>query len=166
MILPIVTYPSPTLRQKSLPVSSERIASQSFKDWLGFMNDTALAHKAAGLAAIQVGQAERVLLVLNTSTGRYVVCINPEVTGLGGEPAAVQEGCLSFPGVTATVRRAPEAHVRWTDLDGGIIERTVYGFEAQIYQHEIRHLDGRLLIDELPAQYKKEFIARYNKLRR
>ena len=166
MILPVLTYPNQTLRQKSVAVSAERLKSDSFQSLLGWLNDTATFHRAAGLAAIQVGVAERVLLALNTTSGKYVACINPEILGLGGEPACVQEGCLSFPNMTANVYRNPEAMVRWTGMDGELVERTVTGFEAQIFQHELKHLDGRLLIDELPKQYRSDFIARYNSLQR
>ena len=166
MILPVVVYPSPVLRQKSVAVSAERLKSDSFQTMLGYLHDTATHHRAAGLAAIQVGVAERVLLALNTTSGKYVACINPEILGLGGEPACVQEGCLSFPGMTANVYRNPEAMVRWTGMDGELVERTVTGFEAQIFQHELKHLFGRLLIDELPKQYRADFLARYHSLQR
>jgi peptide deformylase len=137
-----------------------------FASLLFDMAETFMHHKAAGLAAIQVGSPDRVLLALNTETGLPVICINPEVLSLFGGASCVQEGCLSFPGITANVYRHKKAAVSYLNADGNPVSSELNGFEAQIFQHELKHLDGRLLIDELPKAYKKSFIDRFNSTRR
>jgi peptide deformylase len=87
------------------------------------------------------------------------VFINPEITWLGDEIDAGDEGCLSFPGVFVPVKRSVRARVRAMDLEGKTFEAEGEGLFARAIQHENDHLTGRLLIDMVGA-LKREMIKR------
>jgi len=107
--------------------------------------------KGVGLAAPQVGVGLR-LFVCNP-TGEPdddLVCINPCFTDLsGGEER--EEGCLSIPGVTVTMRRATQVLMEAFDPDGNPFQATGTELRAIVWQHEVDHLDGRLIIDNMSA---------------
>jgi peptide deformylase len=106
--------------------------------------------RGVGLAAPQVG-LDRRILVLNP-TGEEaddLVLVNPTITGLAGEPTLFDEGCLSFPGIFAQVRRPERCTVEAFDVAGQRIEREFDGFTSRIVQHEHDHLEGILLVDRM-----------------
>ena len=88
-----------------------------------------------------------------------LVFVNPEITWLDEETEAVEEGCLSFPGVFVTVKRSTRARCRALNLSGQPFEVEAEGLYARALQHEIDHLDGRLLIDKV-GPVKREMIKR------
>lgn len=103
------------------------------------------------MAAPQVGLGLR-LFVCNP-TGEpadNLVVVNPEFTELTGS-AELEEGCLSIPGVTVKKRRALHAQMRFFDVHGQVQERSGDDLLARIWQHEVDHLDGRLIIDNMSA---------------
>jgi len=120
---------------------------------------------AIGLAAPQVGESIQ-LSVIDLSQGtdekELFVLLNPEI--LEAEGADVDdEGCLSFPGIALAVRRNTRIFLKNTDLDGKETKREIEGFLARVIQHEIDHLNGRLIIDHqssLKRQMVKKDIKR------
>jgi peptide deformylase len=77
-----------------------------------------------------------------------MVCVNPVIAGAEGEEVA-DEGCLSLPEVRGNVSRSTKVTCRWYDLDGHRMEMVAEGLLARIFQHEIDHLNGRLIIDRM-----------------
>jgi peptide deformylase len=115
------------------------------------MIDTMHAAPGIGLAAPQVGEALRVV-VLDLSVGArpddLLVLINPEWVSREGMQLE-EESCLSLPGLSATVARPARVVVRGQDRGGQTIEVAGDGLLARALQHEIDHLDGLLFIDRL-----------------
>lgn len=107
----------------------------------------------AGLAANQIGVLMRAFSVNVDDEVSYV--INP-VLEVSGEPASVDEGCLSVPGFSFPRPRYPFARVTGIDLSGARIELAGDGLMAQALQHETDHLDGHLFIEGLAAEVKRE----------
>lgn len=165
----LTLYPDPLLRKVADPVSSfdaelERIVAAMFARMA--------ASKGVGLAAPQVGMRKR-LLVLN-ATGEAkddLVLVNPVIVERSGPTTVYDEGCLSFPGIYAEVKRPDACTVKAFDARGKAIEQTYTGFVSRIIQHEYDHLEGVLLVDrmspadklankaaleELVAQFKKQ----------
>jgi peptide deformylase len=147
----IVLYPDPHLRRKCAPV-------QTFDDRLAALAGQMLmlmkSSHGVGLAGPQVGVCERIFVC--NPTGQPDddrVYINPELTDLTGSVEA-EEGCLSIPEVRVMVRRARQCTLRATDLAGRPIQLTGEDLIARIWQHEIDHLDGRLIIDRMSATDK------------
>ncbi|MBX3744669.1 MAG: peptide deformylase [Verrucomicrobiae bacterium] len=170
MILPIVQYGHPALRQKG--ESIERITPE-VRQLVTDMLDTMYDAHGIGLAAHQVGHAVR-LTVLDVrglkdrpSTleidGRAadieermpMVLINPELT-LVGDTVNGPEGCLSFPEIYADIPRAARIDVHALGADGRPVAFRCGGLLARAIQHEVDHLNGVLFIDRMSRETKAE----------
>lgn len=112
----------------------------------------------AGVAAPQIGVNQRVFSYNIDGDLGYV--INPVLVEVSGEPALVEEGCLSVPGFYFERLRYPYAKVTGIDLAGNPIELEGTGVMAQALQHETDHLDGRLYIEGLDRERKREAMTR------
>ena len=146
-LLPIVHVPDPVLRRVCLPVT--RI-DDDLRHLAGDMLETMYAAPGRGLAAPQVGVALR-LFVFDTGwrdgTPSPRICLNPEIVAASDTLVTREEGCLSIPGIPARIARPAGITLRWTDLSGVTIEETLSGFDATAAQHELDHLNGRLILD-------------------
>lgn len=160
-VRPIVKFPDPRLRQKTVPVAQ---VTEEIRNLCRDLAETMFAANGAGIAAIQVGAKERIYLVdAAVAGGREedspVIFINPEIVWLSDEAETADEGCLSFPGIYVPIKRALKARVRAMNLDGQIFETEGEGLYARAMQHEGDHLTGRLLVDFV-GPLKKEMIKR------
>ena len=158
-ILPIITIPDPILRKKALPVERVDDAVRRLADdMLATMYDA----PGVGLAAPQVGILRR-LVVLDASedeeTRRPMVLINPEIVTLGSDKRVYEEGCLSIPEIKVEIERPASLTVRFLDRDGKSQELAAAGLLATAIQHEVDHLEGRLIIDFL-SRLKRDIIVR------
>jgi peptide deformylase len=163
-ILPIITLPDPRLRQISDPI--ERVDDEVRKladDMLATMYDA----PGVGLAAIQVGIPRR-LLVLDVAGDEQapqpVVMINPEILTLGSEMRIYEEGCLSIPDVRIDIERPASVVVRYVDRNGDLQTLTATGLLATAVQHEIDHLNGKMIIDFLSRLKRDIIVRRFKKL--
>ncbi|HDQ03838.1 MAG TPA: peptide deformylase [Deltaproteobacteria bacterium] len=110
---------------------------------------------AAGLSAPQIGISKRIIIFRNkereeggkTKAGDYEVLINPRITQARGEKVSMAEGCLSCPEIQVEVNRFPEIKVRAFNTQGEKISKRYLDFIARVVQHEIDHLDGKLIVD-------------------
>jgi peptide deformylase len=145
-ILDILHFPDTRLRNVAKPVAQ---VDDSVRQLIDDMFETMYEAPGIGLAAIQVNQPRRVI-VIDTSEDRStpLALVNPEILSHEGEEE-MDEGCLSVPGVYETVRRAERVRVRFLDRDGNPVEMDADGLLAVCIQHEIDHLDGKLFVDYL-----------------
>ncbi|MES2169340.1 MAG: peptide deformylase [Actinomycetota bacterium] len=111
----------------------------------------------AGVAAPQIGVNQRAFSF--NVDGEIGYIINPELVEVSGEPELVDEGCLSIPGFYFPRMRYPYARVTGIDLDGNRVELSGEGVMAQALQHETDHLDGKLFIDGLDKEGRREAMA-------
>jgi peptide deformylase len=120
---------------------------------------------ALGLAAPQIGISKRIIAFKVKDFDKkglsgkddYEVLINARITQLRGETEVMSEGCLSCPDISVEVTRATEIKVKAVDINGKKVNKRYEGFLARIVQHEIDHLDGRLVVDhEGTISYPKE----------
>ncbi len=140
--LPILTgETNPILRRKTRKV--ERVTKE-VKQLIKDMQET-LEGKGVGLAAPQVGVSLR--LCIAALEGKVTPLINPLITSRGAEKAMDQEGCLSLPETWVLVPRPVEIVVKYMDARGISKEKKLSGFDARVVQHEVDHLDGRLIVD-------------------
>lgn len=109
--------------------------------------DSVLLEGRAGVAAAQIGVNLRVFSYNVDGTVGYL--INPTLDEVRGEPALIDEGCLSVPELWFATRRFPYARASGTDLDGNPVSVEGEGVLAQALQHEVDHLDGLLYLDRL-----------------
>ena len=150
-IRPIRLFGDPVLRSACDPITpgDPRVA--------GLINDLlegVAVPGRAGLAANQIGVGQRAFSY--NIDGEIGYIINPVIAELSGEPELVDEGCLSVPGFFFPRLRYPSARVTGIDLDGNPIELSGTGLMAQALQHEVDHLDGRLFIEGLEPETKRE----------
>lgn len=146
--LSIVLYPHPVLKKISTPVTE-------FGGELKALGARMLAlmHEAegVGLAAPQIGLAIRMFVYnVGKEANEDRICVNPTVAELTGAEEH-EEGCLSIPGVKVTMRRATHAVLRAYDTDGVAFELAGEDLQARVWQHEIDHLNGRLIVDHMSA---------------
>jgi peptide deformylase len=149
-IRPILRLGDPRLRQTAAPV--RELDTPELHALVADMIDTMHANAGAGLAAIQIGVHQRVVIFGFEHNPRYpevepvpfTVLVNPEITPLGEERESAWEGCLSVPGMRGLVPRFTRIRYRGSDAHGNPIDRSVEGFHARVVQHECDHLDGIL----------------------
>ena len=141
---PVRIYGDPVLREKAREV---REFDDSLRQLVADLFETMAAYNGVGLAANQVGVAQRVFVV-----------VNPVLDQRAGK-ARAEEGCLSMPGILADVDRATRLRLRAFDAQGKPFERVVEGFLARAVQHETDHLDGVLFFDRL-GPLKRQFLRR------
>jgi peptide deformylase len=157
--LSIVTLPDPILRKASAPV--ERI-DEELRKLADDMLETMYAAPGVGLAAVQIGVPRR-LVVLDTAKDeeppQRLVLVNPEIVALGKDMRMHEEGCLSIPDVRIEIERPSTVTVRYLDREGKPRELTAEGLLATAIQHEIDHLNGKLIIDFL-SRLKRDMIVR------
>ena len=116
------------------------------------MIDTMNKNKGIGLAANQVGYARRIF-VMDTSNDRNSpqIFINPVIEKRAKEKLTDEEGCLSCPQKLVDVRRPIYVGLRWFCRHGEEQYKTFYHLPARVVQHEMDHLDGKLIIDNKPT---------------
>ena len=103
--------------------------------------------EGVGLAAPQVGVSKRIIVV-KTEKGPAVF-INPKIVKKSRKKEAEEEGCLSLPGIWLKVKRVSEVELAALDINGKKIKIKIGGLLARIFQHEIDHLDGILIINRV-----------------
>jgi len=146
-ILPILRFPDARLRRPCLPVGAPDDAiGQLAADML----ETMYAARGRGLAAPQVGVLRRMFVMdpgWKEGTPAPLTCLDPEILDAAADQHTGPEGCLSIPGVPAMVSRPAWVVLRWTGLDGQAHSERLGGAAAVCAQHELDHLNGRLIID-------------------
>jgi len=165
--LPIVTLPDPLLRKVSAPV--ERVDAELLKladDMLETMYDA----PGIGLAAVQVGVPKR-LIVLDVAEDddepNPMTLINPEILRIEGDAMRVhEEGCLSIPDFRVEIERPASIVVGYIDREGKPRELPAKGLLATALQHEIDHLNGKLIIDFLSRLKRDIVVRKFKKLAR
>ncbi|HLU91338.1 MAG TPA: peptide deformylase [Pedomonas sp.] len=164
-ILPIIETPDPRLRVISKPVERVDDALRRFMD---DMLETMYDAPGIGLAAIQVGEPKRVLVIDlqedDEKNPRYFV--NPEIVWKSDEMSGYQEGCLSVPDVYGDVERPARVRVKYLDYNGEAREEELDGLLATCLQHEMDHLEGVLFIDHLSKLKRDMLLRKLEKARR
>ncbi len=159
----ILVVPDPRLKQVSRPVEQVDDALRALMD---DMLATMYAAPGIGLAAIQVGEPVRVIVMDLAREGeppqpRYFV--NPEILWRSEETAPYEEGCLSVPEIYDQVERPSRARLRYLDYHGGAVEEDAEGLYAVCIQHEMDHLEGVLFIDHLSRLKRERAVSRVRK---
>jgi peptide deformylase len=146
-VLPVLEYPDPRLRTVAKPITEFTDELQMMID---NMLDTMYDENGLGLAATQVDYHYRVVVMdFSDNKDQPIVFINPEFDVLDDSPNEQQEGCLSVPGFYEHIYRAAKVRVKALDRQGNPFAMDVDELLAVCVQHEIDHLDGKLMVDYL-----------------
>jgi peptide deformylase len=148
-VLPIRTFGDPVLRQ---PTREIEVVDESIFRLVEDMIETMHAAPGVGLAAPQVGVQKR-LFVYDIGDGPHAV-LNPEISDYRGE-WTYDEGCLSVPKMFWPIVRPQHVRLRGRDLDGRDISVEADELLSRVFQHEVDHLDGMLLLQRLDTEQRK-----------
>jgi peptide deformylase len=164
--LPIITAPDPRLKIKARPVA---LVDAKVRRLMDDMLETMYGAIGIGLAAPQVGQARRVIVLDVAREGENpqpLRLANPEILWRSPELATFSEGCLSLPEHYADVTRPAEIRLRYLDYENEIREMHATGLLATCLQHEIEHLDGVLFVDHISLVKRSMILRKLAKAKR
>ena len=155
----IITVPHETLKKVSEPI--EKIGINE-KKLIKDLFETMYHSKGIGLAAVQVGILKRIL-VIDISTKdeekEPLSFINPTIKKISDETSSYEEGCLSIPNTFIEIERPKICEVEYIDINGKIKILKCDGLLSTCIQHEINHLDGKLIIDHL-SKLKRDIVIK------
>lgn len=175
MILPIVAYGMPVLRNKANEITTDY---PNLKQLIADMWETMHYSNGVGLAAPQINRDIRLFVVDSTlifegmekeerikyadAPGIKQVFINPVLNSFGGENWAYNEGCLSIPKIREDISRPEEVTISYLNEDFELTKQKFTGITARVIQHEYDHLEGKLFIDYLKPLKKKLLQSKLN----
>ena len=181
----IIEAPDPRLKITSKPVET---FDDDLKTLVADMFETMYDAAGIGLAAIQVGEPARVLVIdlqpededaepeacdhdghdhhHQPTKKEPRIFINPEILDPAEDTTTYSEGCLSVPEIYADVERPKTCRVRWQDMDGKAHEEQMDGMMAICIQHEMDHLNGILFIDHLSRLKRGMALKKLEKMRK
>ncbi|MGC9349356.1 MAG: peptide deformylase [Anaerolineae bacterium] len=151
----IIELGDPRLRERSREIKD---ITPEVRQLIDDMVETMRENNGVGLAAVQVGEMYRVIVIEmpenpededDPYSGELFLVVNPEIIKESRETEVGIEGCLSIPGYVGEVERATEVLVRGRDIRGKRFRLRPRGYLARVFQHEIDHLEGTLYIDRL-----------------
>ena len=165
-IRPILTVPDPILKLVSKPVDAVTDETRKLMD---DMLETMYAAPGIGLAAVQIGEPVRVIVMDlaredEPKAPRYFV--NPEILETNDELQAYEEGCLSVPDYYDEVERPKRVRLRYLNYNGEQVEEWADGMYAVCIQHEMDHLQGTLFIDHLSRLKRSYAINKVKKAKK
>ena len=158
-VLPIRTLGDPVLRERAAPVETFDDTVRRLAD---DMVETMHAAPGVGLAANQVG-VRLACFVYDDRDGHSGFVANPELSDLDDEET-IDEGCLSVPGPYHPTSRALRVRLRGFDLEGTPLDIRAEGLLARIFQHETDHLNGKLYLDRLDEEGRRDVMRQLREL--
>ncbi len=169
MILPIYLYGQPVLRKVTQDITPGYPEVQTL---INNMFETMYNADGIGLAAPQIGLDIRILVIdleplaENDESFKNFkkVMINAHIISAEGEEVAMEEGCLSLPGIHENVYRKNKIHVKYLDENFQEHDEVYEGYIARVMQHEIDHLDGKMFVDYLSGIRKQMVKSKLNNL--
>lgn len=156
----IRTLGDPVLKEVAAPVDP---ANESLDELVKNLADTMYNAPGLGLAANQIGVLKQVF-VFDVEDGLRALA-NPKMLWQSEEIEEDEEGCLSLPEVRVAIARPTRVKVEATDMAGNVVAIEAEGLLARMIQHEIDHLNGRLLLDRASRAERKRAIREMNQLR-
>ncbi len=158
-VRPILSIGHPTLRVRATEVPRHQVSLPAIQDLIDDLIDTMRHANGSGIAANQIGEPVRIMVMEVDRNPRYpykppiplTVAINPRFEALDNETIIINEGCLSVP-LRGELERSVNLRVRYTDRDGLDHEQVLRGLSAGTYQHECDHLDGVLVVDRIDSR--------------
>jgi len=148
--LEILRYPDPRLREVCAPVE---VVDGAVAELVERMFELMFEGRGVGLAAAQVGVSVRIFVASPIDGQDRRVFINPRIVSASGTQEG-EEGCLSFPDISCKLKRSQHVVIEALNLAGEPFTEEADDLVARIYQHEIDHLDGRLLVDRMGSMAK------------
>ena len=169
-ILKVSRMGHPVLRQPAREIPPEQIANPILQQLIDNMVETMIDDEGIGLAAPQVFQSLRLVILGDPQADLedpdaipLTVLINPKWLEQSEEKAEAWEGCLSIPGIRGVVSRSVSVSLEFLDREGNRLELGADDLFARVLQHEIDHLDGFLFLDRMADMRKLAFMEEYRR---
>lgn len=160
----------PVLRQRAAEIPPTQMQSSQMQRLIDDMIETMIDYEGIGLAAPQVFEPLRLIVLGNPDPDPQdeaaiplTVLFNPQFTTLSPESLDGWEGCLSIPQLRGVVPRSATVEVQGYDREGQAVELEVEGIFARVLQHEIDHLDGVLFLDRMADLQTLTFLEEYQR---
>ncbi len=150
-VLPIRTFGDPVLKERCQEVTE---ITPDIKHLVQDLVDSLPQPGGAGLSANQIGVVKRIFIY--EYEGEIEACINPRIISTSEETEEDVEGCLSIPGAVMPVARHTALELEYVDLDGETRTVQAEGWIARVFQHEIDHLDGKLILERTDRESRVE----------
>ena len=141
----VVIYGNSVLKKRAKEVGH---VTDDFRRLIPHMIKVMKEYRGVGLAAPQIGISQRVIIVQGPK--KPLGFFNPQILKKSKTTQIGEEGCLSIPGLFIKIKRAKEVEVECQNLKGKIVRMRASGLVARIFQHEVDHLEGKLIIDHVP----------------
>ena len=162
----IITVPDEILKKVSKPIEKIGVNEKKLIDNLF---DTMYNSNGIGLAAVQIGILKRILVIDVSSKdekNQPIVLVNPVIKNLSNEKSIYEEGCLSIPETFIEIERPKICEVEYIDRKGSKKILKCDGLLSTCVQHEINHLDGKLIIDHVSKLKRDLIIKRISKIKK
>ena len=162
----IITVPDEILKKVSEPIEKIGVNEKKLIDNLF---DTMYNSNGIGLAAVQIGVLKRILVVdvsNKDEKNQPIVLVNPVIKNLSDEKSIYEEGCLSIPETFVEIERPKICEVEYINEKGSKKILKCDGLLSTCVQHEINHLDGKLIIDHLSKLKKDMIIKKISKIKK
>lgn len=168
-VLDIVTAPHAILAKKARPVRDDEFGPALARH-MSDMAETMYAAPGVGLAAPQVGDSRRIVVIDPAERDergvRFFTLVNPVIVERSRERIVWNETCLSVPEFEVEVRRHLRIRLNWRDPDGSARSDVFEEYEAVIVQHELDHLEGTVLLDKASRFKRSRYLKRVAKARK
>lgn len=163
--LSLVIAPDPVFRKKAEAVE---VVDDHIRDLVSQMFDVLYQENGAGIGANMVGLLKRIIVMDLKEGGKPspLAMINPEILERSEEMQIFEEASLSFPGISAEIRRPKEIKVAYLDQEGKPRKLVANDFLAIVIQHEMDYLDGKTYLDHLSRVKRDNLLRKYKKNRR
>ena len=162
----IITVPDEILKKISDPIEKVGVNEKKLvNDLFKTMYDS----NGIGLAAVQVGILKRILVIDISNKDekkKPLSLINPVIKKVSNETSIYEEGCLSIPDTFIEIERPKICEIEYVDIDGKIKSLKCDGLLSTCIQHEINHLDGKLIIDHLSKLKRDMIIKKISKFKK
>ncbi|HSK48746.1 MAG TPA: peptide deformylase [Coriobacteriia bacterium] len=156
----ILSHPNPALSSGTCDV--DPVADETLRPLAERMARMMYEAPGIGLAAPQIGVMKRVIVYDLSEDGQGLTALcNPHIVARSEECETDDEGCLSLPGISVPVERACQITCEGVSLSGEKVRIQAEGLEARMFQHEVDHLDGLLIIDRATPEERKAALKRY-----
>ncbi len=160
----------PVLRQRAAEIPPDQMQSPQMQRLIDDMIETMIDYEGIGLAAPQVFEPLRLIVLGNPAADPQdeaaiplTVLFNPQFATLSPERLDAWEGCLSIPQLRGVVPRSAAVEVRGYDREGRAVELAAEELFARVLQHEIDHLDGVLFLDRMDDLQTLTFLEEYQR---
>lgn len=154
-MLPLVYYPSEVLKKSTNAVTE---ITEEHKALIDEMKLALVEYNAQGIAANQLGANCSILCILYE--GRPLIMVNPAIEILTMNSIDSREGCLSFPGVSLSVKRLESCIAHFLTEDGKPAKLVLEGIDAVAFQHELDHLRGVVMLDYVESRLERRAVLK------